>query len=110
VQKAVEERRENKPLVREVQRSQEARPVERDGKAKENVLTQRNLETRRASSGAEQGMQSNRNFVSPEGGAKPTPSVTQYSRETKEPKATKKESQQTQASRISARETGKPLL
>ena len=110
VQKAVKERRENKPLVREVQRSQEARPVERDGKAKENVLTQRNLETARASSGVEQGMQSNRNLASPKGGAKPTPSVTQYSRETKEPKATKKESQQTQGSRISARGTVKTLL
>ena len=109
-QKAAEERRENKPLVREVQRSQEARPVEREVKPRETALSERNLETNRTSSGAERSMQSNKNFVSPEGRPKPTPSVAQYSRETKEPKATKKESQHTQGTRISARGTGKPLL
>jgi hypothetical protein len=87
-----DERQGNKSLIREVQRPQEARP------------------TTRTSNGAEQGVEKNRNFVSPEGRAKPMPSVTQYSRETKEPKVTEKESQQTQRTRISAKGIGKPLL
>jgi hypothetical protein len=110
VQKAVEERRENKPLVREVQRPQEARPVGREAKPKENVLTERNLKTSGAPSEAGRGIERNKTFVSPEGRAKTKLSVSPYSRETKEAKVTKKESQQTQATRISAKGTGKPLL
>jgi hypothetical protein len=110
VQKTAEERRENKPLVREVQRPQEARPVGREGKPKEDVFSGRSLETTRASSGSEQRVQKNRNFAAPAGGAKTTPPLTQSKRETGGAKGTKKEIQQPQGSRISARGTGKSLL
>jgi hypothetical protein len=109
-QKAVEDRRENKPLVREVQRLQEARPVGREAKPKENVLTERNLEKSRASNGVGREVEKNKTFATRAAGAKTTPSLTQYGRETGGAKQTKKEIQQIPGSRISARGTGNPIL
>jgi hypothetical protein len=109
-QKRTEESRENTPLMREVQRSQEIRPTKKEGKAKEVVLTERNLQKSRASNGAEREVEKNKTFATPAAGAKTAPSLTQYGRETGRAKQTKKEIQQTQKTRISAKGTGKPLL
>ena len=109
-QKRTKESRENTPLMREVQRSQEIRPTKKEGKAKEIVLTERNLEKSRASNGVEREVEKNKTFATRAAGAKTTPSLTQYGRETGGAKQTKKEIQQIPGSRISARGTGNPIL
>jgi hypothetical protein len=109
-QKRTEEPRENTPLKREVQKSQETRPTRKEGKAKEVVLTERNFEKNRASNGAEREVDKNKTFATPAVGAKTAPSLTQYGRETGGAMQTKKGTQETQKTRISAKGTGKPLL
>jgi cell division protein FtsN len=109
-QKRTQEQRESKPLMRDLQRSQEVRPTEKEGKAKAVVLSEKHLENSHASNGSGRTVENSKTSAAPEGRVKATISVSQYGRETKEPKATKKESPQTQRTRISAKGTGKPLL
>ena len=109
-QRPMAEGQGNKPLIREVQKPKEAQPMEREGRTKEQVISKGNGEATRSSSGSAQGMEKNRNFVSPKGGMKPTPPVAQDGRETSEPKGVKKEVQQIPGPKFSVRGTGKSLL
>jgi hypothetical protein len=109
-QRPMAEGQGNKPLIREVQKPKEAQPMEREGRTKEQVISKGNGEATRSSSGPAQGMEKNRNFVSPKGGMKPTPPVAQDGRETSEPKGVKKEVQQIPGPKFSVRGTGKSLL
>jgi hypothetical protein len=110
VQKPVVAPRENKPVIKEVQKPTEPRTVEKEVRARETVPSQGNHEASRASSRPQQGAEITKKSVTPEGGPKTTPPVTQYGRETKIPQETRTQVQQTPGSRISVRGTGKPLL